>query len=256
MPIAPPTPCTKAGCANYATGRGRCDQHKLNTRKPNTKRLPGWEWERIRKHVLKRDGWLCLLCLARGHYRKALEVDHRIPLSQGGSNELDNLQSLCIDCHSIKSDMEANISKAKIRRPAVPVTLVCGPPGAGKTTYCQDHMQRGDVLIDFDHIVEELSGETRETVITDKWVKQANHVRLVRLDRLHESQCNRAWVTMSLPTRTERQEWQQILGADVVLLVPDAYDCENRILQDARRGAQEKRNSMAGVQQWFKRYSA
>jgi 5-methylcytosine-specific restriction protein A len=32
-----------------------------------------------------------------------LEVDHKVPLSQGGAEHETNLQSLCIDCHDQKT---------------------------------------------------------------------------------------------------------------------------------------------------------
>jgi len=36
----------------------------------------------------------------------ATEVDHIVPLSQGGPDEWDNLQGLCHDCHAAKTARE------------------------------------------------------------------------------------------------------------------------------------------------------
>jgi hypothetical protein len=57
----------------------------------------------IRKRflVLKRDRYRCRLCKRAG---VELEVDHRIPRAQGGSDALDNLQALCFDCNRGKQD--------------------------------------------------------------------------------------------------------------------------------------------------------
>ena len=54
----------------------------------------------------------------RHHYTKVnpssvLEVDHRIPLSEGGSNDLDNLWLLCRDCHKVKTSAERS---ARLKR--------------------------------------------------------------------------------------------------------------------------------------------
>lgn len=56
--------------------------------------------------VLNRDNYSCQVCgrfvtLATSH------LDHRRPLSQGGSNEAGNLQTLCIKCSKAKTAGEA-----------------------------------------------------------------------------------------------------------------------------------------------------
>lgn len=51
--------------------------------------------------VLKRDRYRCRLCNQSG---VELEVDHVVPLNQGGTDMLDNLQTLCRDCNRGKSD--------------------------------------------------------------------------------------------------------------------------------------------------------
>jgi hypothetical protein len=59
-------------------------------------------WERVarfvRPGILERDGYRCLLCGSDG----PLEVDHKTPLSRGGSNEETNLQTLCRECNRRK----------------------------------------------------------------------------------------------------------------------------------------------------------
>ena len=60
-------------------------------------------WRAVRRRVLIRDGWRCTECGRPGR----LEVDHRVPLERGGDPwELDNLQSLCRDCHHGKTRRE------------------------------------------------------------------------------------------------------------------------------------------------------
>ena len=46
--------------------------------------------------VFKRDSYKCRMC---GRSGIELEVDHKIPVAQGGSDALDNLQTLCFDCN-------------------------------------------------------------------------------------------------------------------------------------------------------------
>ena len=64
---------------------------------------------RLRAKVFARDFHSCQLCARDGVQSAADQVDHIIPLSLGGSNEMGNLQSLCIDCHKLKTAREAKL---------------------------------------------------------------------------------------------------------------------------------------------------
>lgn len=56
---------------------------------------------RRRFFVFKRDRYRCRICGASG---VELELDHRVPVGQGGSDALDNLQTLCRECNRGKRD--------------------------------------------------------------------------------------------------------------------------------------------------------
>jgi HNH endonuclease len=58
---------------------------------------------RKRFFVMKRDSFSCAKCRASGSGVR-LEVDHIIPHAKGGSDALDNLQTLCFDCNRGKRD--------------------------------------------------------------------------------------------------------------------------------------------------------
>jgi 5-methylcytosine-specific restriction endonuclease McrA len=53
---------------------------------------------KVRVSVLHRDGYKCAFCGRRAK-QVQLEIDHIIPFSEGGSNDLSNLQTLCFDCN-------------------------------------------------------------------------------------------------------------------------------------------------------------
>lgn len=59
---------------------------------------PGSNWDLLRKSVMKRDDYKCSSCGSTSN----LTIDHRMPLSLGGTNDLSNLQTLCRDCHEDK----------------------------------------------------------------------------------------------------------------------------------------------------------
>lgn len=63
------------------------------------------EWRRVRLDALKRDNFLCVLCLQSGRTEPAKDVDHITPISADPSRRLNltNLQSLCRACHTSKT---------------------------------------------------------------------------------------------------------------------------------------------------------
>lgn len=58
------------------------------------------EWELVRDSVLKRDKYTCYRCDKTLEAIK-LSVHHVVPRSKGGSNELNNLITLCNPCHDL-----------------------------------------------------------------------------------------------------------------------------------------------------------
>lgn len=78
----------------------------MRTTRDRKSRRPGGlnssVWERLRRIVLQRDQFQCQVCKRFGK----MEVDHIIPSHKGGSNELDNLQAICKDCHIDKTEKE------------------------------------------------------------------------------------------------------------------------------------------------------
>lgn len=73
-----------------------------------------------KRNVLRRDGFVCQYCGAKGTAAE-MTVDHVIPKCQAGSDSWENLVCACIDCNLKKSDK--TISKAGMplkRKPRKP----------------------------------------------------------------------------------------------------------------------------------------
>lgn len=48
----------------------------------------------------------CVNCLEQGRHRVATETDHIVALVNGGSDNEENLQRLCADCHKDKTAVD------------------------------------------------------------------------------------------------------------------------------------------------------
>jgi hypothetical protein len=79
------------------SGRG----NNANGSKGNVKRSVS---ETKKKYVAAEQGWNCGGC--KKQLPAWFEVDHKIRLDNGGSNNVDNLVALCRDCHGKKTAFE------------------------------------------------------------------------------------------------------------------------------------------------------
>lgn len=84
--------------------------NRLRTAEP--KRLGSSKWAAVRDRILRRDEGTCQACLKGGRITLATEVDHRVPLWAHGTDDDDNLQSLCAPCHAEKTAAEAAMRAA------------------------------------------------------------------------------------------------------------------------------------------------
>jgi 5-methylcytosine-specific restriction protein A len=75
------------------------------------------DWPAIRSRILRRDGHRCVICGA-----PARQVDHITPAYLGGTDDDDNLASLCDPHHAAKSSREGHdamrAARARIQRQA------------------------------------------------------------------------------------------------------------------------------------------
>jgi hypothetical protein len=114
------------------------------------------KWPRIRKKILERDGHVCQI-QGPNCTQHATHVDHIVPVSEGGAWwDESNLRAACAKCNlgRVNHTGSDRWTRAKTR-----ITLVMGPPGAGKTTYVEVHKHDGDLVVDYDRIAEALGSE-------------------------------------------------------------------------------------------------
>lgn len=90
-----------------------------------------------------------------------LELDHIVPLSQGGDDTIENLQVLCSACHAMKSYQEGSFPTSHVIRPKN--DKKAKPIEAPKPMSSIVHMHTSDRFQVF-KTINELSGITKEPV--------------------------------------------------------------------------------------------
>lgn len=213
---------------------------------PKVERITGRAGVALRERIRAEEP-LCRHCLAEGRVRPTQEIDHIRPLTRGGTNDRSNLQGLCVPCHEAKSKAErAGQSKpAWLPKPGIPATVVAGPPGAGKTTYVRARAKPGDVILDLDDLIEELTG-THGHLTTDG-VSEALWLRNKRLADLAKAKEGRLWLIVSGARSDDRIWWANKLDAEVVLLNPGEAECLRRVRLRPAQG----RDHEGAVRAWF-----
>lgn len=90
-------------------------RYALDGKATTMKRIRGYTWQKIRSRIIFRDCGLCQECKRNGKITIGAEVDHIQQLADGGSNEDENLELLCRDCHADKTAKD----NGKQRKPMI-----------------------------------------------------------------------------------------------------------------------------------------
>lgn len=109
--VRAPTICNEPGCPNFRP----CPDHApkpwaSSTRRERTLKSGSRQQKRAR-YILDRDNGICHVCCKGG----ADEVDHVIPVAEGGADHISNLAPIhAKPCHAEKTQQEAQRARARI----------------------------------------------------------------------------------------------------------------------------------------------
>ena len=226
--------CTRPGCgALVEAGQGRCPACKREAEQARgsaAQRGYGRKHRtQFREQVLARDP-ICKMC------RKAWATvaDHwprdRRQLEDEGLDPNDPAygRGLCASCHG-KHTAKAQPGgwnerwQAVMVKPRCNLTLIVGPPCSGKTTYVREHMEPGDLVIDYDAIAQALGSPSTHDhpASLHPFILAARDALLDRMTRQHDAP--RAWLIKCEPTRDDITN-----AATIVPVTASRDDCHAR----------------------------
>jgi len=232
-------------------------------------------WKRRRAEQLHAPP-LCVICLNDGVWTPATIADHIEP-HRGDPVKFwfGELQSLCETHHkrdkrlieagrpllgvdddgwpadprslanggtgTLSRQFEERRFPSGLKPSAIPLTIVTGRPGSGKSTYVARCADRADQVIDLDAIISEISGLPIHHRTSGQWLTPGLEERNRRLRALHTATHACAWFVVTAPEPAERTRWAQHLGGRLVVMDTPVDECIRRIKADDTRSGQVER---------------
>jgi 5-methylcytosine-specific restriction endonuclease McrA/predicted kinase len=188
------------------------------------------EWLHTRQQVLTRDYQLCQRCGLEGSL-----VDHIVPSKDDWEDRLclDNLQTLCKDCHSIKTKREW-IKHHKGAERYMTIKMVCGLPGSGKSTYATKHRTDHDLIYDYDVLMSALSGlplhERNQDIHDYVMLFYDQLLRKLRAEKTFNS----VWIIQTYPDERLDTLLSNYHHVDHILIDTDKQICIERLKKQNR----------------------
>lgn len=269
MPTRPPIHRPQGSDAN-ARARAERERQRQAVRPSSAERGYDGDWHSARKRHLADHP----ACTVFGCTMPATDVDHIQSVQDRPDLRLEasNFRSMCHAHHAQRTARDQGFARkgddnsvnAPLRgarhpewmRPSiVPLTLVCGAPGAGKSTYVEQRRGPRDMVLDLDVIIAKLSGLPLYNA-APSWRDAALRWRNGRLSLLGyvSSRWPLAWLIVSEPRDHWRQWWVDKMGARVVVLEAPAATCVERIVHDSRRNDSARARALEGVHWWWLHY--
>lgn len=214
------------------------------------------KWQRFRMLIINERGLRCQHCgsfvsrsseLTLHHSETELTPENVADASI--SLNPDNVLIVHHDCHN-------KIHNRFGYTPRREVSIVFGPPLAGKKTYVREHVHRGDLVVDMDQLYAAVSMlpsyDKPDNLLANVRVI---HSLLIDNIRTRFGKWNNAWIIGGYADKYLRESLAEKLGAELIFCDVSQDECTKRLEIDEDR--KYRKDEWAGyIRKWFEDYRA
>ena len=215
------------------------------------------EWEKFRQVVIAErmhdDGFVYDEVTGKPIVKKYdIILHHKIFLTE--DNVKDRTISLNPDNIMIVSHKTHNMIHEKLGYAKREVFLVYGSPLAGKTTWVQNNMVEGDLIVDIDNIWQCVSGCPRY-VKPNRVKSVVFHIRdeLIDTVKCRYGRWNNVYIVGGYPLIGERERLCKELGAREIFIDTPKEECLMRL--QACQDARDKMEWTKYIEDWWRKYN-
>lgn len=211
------------------------------------------EWINLRLTLINERGNVCSHCKEIIARSKDLIGHHRVELTPENVHDVmislnpDNIDLVCFDCHNKMHNRFGYKAERK-------VYIVYGPPLSGKSSFVQQQMIRGDMVIDMDRLFAAVSGlpfydKPDNLLINVRGI----HSQLLDNVKTRHGKWNNAWIIGGFADKYKRERLADDLGAELIFCNVSQEECLRRLELDEDR--QHRQDEWRGyIAKWFETY--
>ncbi|WP_067725349.1 HNH endonuclease [Oceanobacillus damuensis] len=212
------------------------------------------KWVTFRLNLIAERKNICNRCGERIAKSKDIIGHHKIELTPENVHDYsislnpDLVELVCFDCHN-KEHRRFGYQGMK------EVYLVYGPPLSGKTTFVQQQMGRGDLVVDMDRLyaaVTMLPSYDKPDNLYSNVVQVQN--TLLDNIKTRYGKWHNAWVIGGYADKYKRERLADDLGAELIFCDVSKDVCVSRLEQDEDR-QYRKDEWIKYIDKWFGTYT-
>jgi hypothetical protein len=210
-------------------------------------------WQAFRVAIIAERGLVCEHChkpIAGAH---EVTVHHIIELTPDNVQDANislNPANILVVHRSCHDEIHSRFGRERGKR----VYIVYGSPMSGKSTYVEQNMRRGDIVVDINRIFEAVSGLPAHDK-PDSLLANGRAVEALLIDQIKTrfGKWSTAWVIGGFADKYKREKLADDLGAELVYCECSKEEAISRLDMDERR-RNMKADYVRYIDEWWERF--